>query len=280
MSARIKKIIFGSCCAAAAVTCGASDGAGDTAFFDDLIRRFAEEYVECTGDTGRIVDAQRVLRWKRKMAEWTESREYVELLRDYQKTGASAISPCKLIEWSKKRKEAQEAAEAASELRSLAASPFDFAGIPFGISKHAFRHFFKKKFDIVPAEKDRFFYIENLPLDGRAFLWAFYFNGKGLLYKYEIESDPLPADSLNRAVRPAADHLALFFEKRVGPPLHSERVGFFDIKTRELAVCKKWESPVHSLTIGFSVFDYQYYAKAVVTNKRIASAGSASAPGD
>jgi hypothetical protein len=294
MGVLTKKIYFGYCCVAAAFTCAAG-GAGDAAFFDGVARRFAEEYTECTGDSRPAVDMREVLRWKRKMDAWTQSREYAELLRDYQKTGARAISPCKLIEWSKKRKDAQEAeetvlirrlldsaedAEAASELTSLTASSFDFEGIPFGISKHAFIHFFKMKFGAPPAEKDRFLYMEALPLDGRPFLGAFFFNDKGLFYKYEIESDPLPADSLNRAVRPAAGHLAIFFRKRLGPPLHSERVGFFDIKTKELAVCDKWETAVNSLYIGFSVFDYQYYAKAVATDKGFASAGSATGHAD
>ena len=158
-------------CFVSASDCFAGDDTRDAAFYNNVAQRFTEEYIECTGDTSPIIDVKRIIRWKQKMDEWTETPEYAELLRDYRKTGAATVLPCKLIEWSKNRKQAQEMKESAlikrlldsaedaemkNELKTLTASRFDFAEIPFGISKPSFIHFFKKKFDLALLEKDRF----------------------------------------------------------------------------------------------------------------------------
>jgi hypothetical protein len=261
----------------------AADDSRDAAFFDSVAARFREEYVHCTGNAGQT-DVRRILLWKQKIDAWTKTAEYAELMRDYQKSVGGPIHPCKLIEWSKQRKAAQEAkesgfvkalldtseaADAACDLKACTASQFDFAEIPFGVSKPTFAHYYKKKFNAKLRKKGGFLYTEGLLLDGRPFLAAFFFNAAGKFYKYEIESDPLPADSLNQSVRPAAEYLAGYFEKHLGPPMHSSRIGFYDIKSRELALYKNWETPGNSLNIGLSVFDYHYYAKAVVVDKHL-----------
>jgi|WetSurMetagenome_2_1015567.scaffolds.fasta_scaffold66610_3 hypothetical protein len=264
----------------------ADDASRRTQFFDSVAARFQAEYSACTGDN-RPMDVRRIIQWKQKMDAWMETEEYAGLLNDYKKSGGAPLSPCKLIEWSRQRKAAQEAkeavfvkemldsqetAEAMREIKAQKPSRFDFADLPFGISKLTFVYFFKKKFTLDLLERGRFLYVEEFPLSGRDYLAAFFFNDDGIFYKYEIESDPLPADSLNRVVRPSADHLALFFEKRLGPPAASARIGFYDIKSKELALLKKWDTPDNSLVIGLSVFDYHYYAKAVVADKKLLKA--------
>ena len=261
----------------------AADDSGDAAFFDSVAARFREEYVQCTGNSGQA-DVRRIVLWKQKVDAWTKTAEYAELMRDYQKHVGGPIHPCKLIEWSKQRKadqeakesgfvkallDSSEAADAACDLKACTTSHFDFAEIPFGVSKPTFAHYYKKKFNAKLRRKGGFLYTKELFLEGRPFLAAFFFNAAGKLYKYEIESDPLPADSLNQSVRPAAEYLANFFEKRLGPPVHSSRIGFYDIKSKELALYKNWETPAHSLNIGLSVFDYHYYAKAIVMDKKL-----------
>jgi hypothetical protein len=283
----VAKITVGTALVAGmAIKSWAADDSGDAHFFDSIAMRFQEEYVACTKDS-RPLDVKRIVLWKKKMDAWTGTGEYADLTRDYQKNVGKAISPCKLMEWSKRRKQEQEENEAAfvkdllesdeaagiaEELKACRPSRFDFAEIPFGVSKLTFTELCKKKFNYPLLEKGRFLYIEELPLNGRAFLAAFFFNDDGIFYKYEIESAPLPADSLNRAVRPAAEHLAAFFENRLGPPKQIDRVGFYDIKSKELALYKKWETPANSLNLGFSVFDYHYYAKVVSVDKKLLQA--------
>ncbi len=272
--------------AGALCACCADDDSRHAGFFDSVATRFYAEYTACTGD-GRPLDVRRVIQWKQKMDAWMETEEYAGLLRDYTGSGGAPIAPCKLIEWSKERKAAQEAkenafvnelldsqetGEALAQLKARRSSPFDFAEIPFGVSKPTFVYFFKRKFAMPLSEKGRFLYVEEFPMNGLAFLAAFFFNDDGIFYKYEIESDPLPAEELNKSVRPAAERLAFFFEQKLGPPTATARIGFYDIKSRELALYKKWETPANSLNLGLSVFDYHYYAKAVVVDKNLLKA--------
>ena len=264
------KVAIGFILGAGAISnCFATDDTRQTEFFDSVAMGLREEYRECTGDN-RPIDVRHIILWKQKMDAWAKTEEYAEIAHEYKRTKGSKILPCKLIEWSRQRKQAQdakeaavvnelldssEADEAAVELKALAVSRFDFLEIPFGLSKRSFMFFFKKRCALAIGEKGRFLYTEKLPVGGLPFLAAFHFNDAGIYYKYEIESDPLPADSLNRVVRLAADHLAHFFEQRLGPPTHSSQVGLFDIKSRELALYKKWETGANSLLLGFSVVD-------------------------
>jgi hypothetical protein len=277
------------------INCRAGDDSAAAGFFDSVASRFYNEYRECTGDM-RPADLQRVLMWKRKIDALVQSKEFIELLHDYRKNvdSVGSISPCKLIAWSKSRKQKQdsletkllraildsnEAADAMSDLSSCKQSSLDFADIPFGVSKATLKFLFKKRFERDLPEKDGFLYSDAFPIKGRPYLVAMYFNSAGAFCKYQIESDVKPADSLNRVVRPAMEHLAIFFETRLGPPLHSYRIGFFDIKSKELAVYKKWEMKKKSLFLGLSVSDYQYYAKAIVSDANLMSVKAASGDG-
>jgi hypothetical protein len=260
--------------------CWAIDEEPSSMFFGDRETALRQEYLECTGDP-LPVDLKFVIGWKQRMDAWRKTPEYAELLRDYQKTvGASAsIRSCALIEWNERRKRVQdsmeriltarvldsnEAQDVAEEIKALPASRFDFAGIPFGVSKGAFLHLFKMKYTVPIQEKDAFYFAENVPWNGAPFLTAFYFDDDNRLFKYEAESDALPADSVNRAVRPAARRLATALEQSLGPPARQYRIGFYEIKSRELAVEEKWETAGYTAMVGLSVFNYQYYAKAVV----------------
>jgi hypothetical protein len=108
-----------------------------------------------------------------------------------------------------------------------------------------------------------------MPWDTLAFLTAFYFGKKDMLCKYEIESPALPADSLNKCVRTAARNLGTILERKLGEARHEYRVGFYDIKSKELSPLIKWDSPAHAACIGLSVYKFKYYAKAVIADAKL-----------
>jgi len=262
--------------------CRAMDEESAGVFFADKETALRQEYLECTGDE-QPVDLKFVIGWKKRMDEWKQSPEYARLLRDYVKAvpGAQTVHPCKLIQWNQLRKRAQDSAEkiveqqilrsneaddALEELKKNMPSKFDFAGIPFGVSKTAFKYLFTTKLGLPLQEQDPYLYCENVMWDGAAFLTAFFFNDDKRFYKYETESDALPAQYLNNRIRPAAAHLSKALEEGLGPTNHRCNVGFYDIKSGEMAVQDSWADSSGNARVGFSVLDYQYYAKAVVVN--------------
>ena len=265
--------------------CFGTDATKEKGFFDTLEANYRKEYVECTGDS-LMVDINYVLLWKKQLNEWTKSREYRDALADYKKSvdTTEIISPCKLRAWKNLHKSEQDAhekgfvnaslenndsIEAFDALKSHPASKFDFDGIPFGVSKNTFIHLFKKKFPEEIIDKGELLGVESLPWNARTFLTAFYFGKKDMFYKYEIESAPLPADSLNKSVRPAARYMGALFEQKLGNAQHEYRIGFFDIKSKELSLLKKWESPAHTALIGLSVYKFKYYAKAIIADIKL-----------
>jgi hypothetical protein len=260
--------------------CWPIDEEPQSAFFADQETALRQEYLECTGDP-QPVELKFIIDWKRRMDAWKETKECAELTRDYKKAfgPTASILPCKLLQWNERRKQTQDSVEralmahilvdnesrdAAEELQALPSSPFDFSGIPFGISKASLEYLFTMKFNTSLKEKDAFLYAENVQWNGTPFLTAFFFDDDNRLYKYEAQSDALPADSLNRSVRPAAHCLARALEQSLGPPVHRYGIGFYEIKSRELAVEEKWETAGYQAIVGLSVLNYQYYAKAVV----------------
>jgi len=262
--------------------CRAADEEPQSAFFADKETAIRQEYLECTGDD-QPVELKFVIGWKQRMEAWKQTQEYAELLKEYKKavSGAQTVHPCKLLDWNKRRKQTQDSAEkslvkrilsdneaddAAEELKAHPASHFDIAGIPFGVSKTVFRYLFKKKYADSLEEKNAFFYAEDFSWNGAAFMTAFFFNDDNRFYKYEAESDALPARQLNGPVRTAAGLLTKTLEQSLGPPVRSCRIGLYDIKSREIAVAGAWADSVSSAVVGFSVLDYRYYAKAIVVN--------------
>ncbi|HAJ80618.1 MAG TPA: hypothetical protein DCO75_12705, partial [Fibrobacteres bacterium] len=213
---------------------------------NDLFNRtekiIRKEYKVCTGDSSVIVNIKYMIDWKREMDAWKKSPEYYEALREYKKTSGARdpVNPCFLLEWTIDRKAVQdsieqlqirrtleksEAEDMALKLKTYMSSGFDFEEIPFGVSKDFFSYLFKKKFNAVLKNKGEFLFAENLPWNNGTFFTAFFFDTSDHFYRYEIESEAVSADSLNRYVRPMANIIAQALQKKVGAPDHSYRIG-------------------------------------------------------
>jgi hypothetical protein len=266
--------------------CAAAEKTDAPAFFDTLLATYQKEYVECTGDHANL-SVKYIIAWKNQLDEWTKSKDYADQRADYKKCvdTSGSISPCKLRDWAERHKIEQDAAEpgivnavleggdsseAAQALLNHPAGAFDFPGIPFGVSRNIFSYLFKKKNPYDLIVKDAFLYVENMPWGNGTYLTAFYFGANDMFYKYEIETPGRPADSLNTVVRPEALELASVFEQKFGAPRREYRVGYFDIKSKELSPLKKWDAADYSAIIGLSVLKYRYYVKAIVTDAKLA----------
>jgi hypothetical protein len=285
MAHQYKKCLFAFASPLVFSWCFAAEQATETLFFDTLETAFRKQYVECTGDSLRV-DIKYIFAWKEQLDEWAKSKECADLRADYKKNVDSAAvpSPCKLRAWAlvnKSRQDSREhgvvngilasddSIEVEEALKAHPAGAFDFPGIPFGVSRNIFSYLFKKKYSYGLLAKDAFLYVENMPWEGANYLTAFYFDKNDMFYKYEIETPGLPADSLNTVVRPTALHLASVFEQKLGAPRREYRVGYFDIKSKELSPLIKWDAADYSAIIGLSVFKYRYYAKAIVTDAKL-----------
>jgi hypothetical protein len=253
-----------------------------TFFYDSLKNVYLKEYQKCTGDSSNV-SFKDLINWKKQINIFVQTHSYKEMLSLYisQKNYDEPILPCKVIKWAQERKKEQNKNEkllihqlikeeelnyAKKEADSLSKSLFDFDSIPFGISKKSFLVLAENKYNLKPVDMDYYIYFNALPLGGRNFLIAFYFDKKNYkLYKYEIESVPLEPSQFNRAVRADADYIANEFEKRFGPPLRRESVGFFDIKSNILTPYKIWKADgFDAVIVGFSLHEHKYYSKALV----------------
>jgi len=264
-------------------SCLAINEESEISLFRSTEKILRKEYRVCTGDSSAIINIKYMIDWKRKMDAWKKSPEYYEALREYKKTSGAVdpVNPCFLLEWTIGRKAVQdsiehlqirlmleksEADDIASKLKAYMSSGFDFEEIPFGVSKDVFSYLFKKKFGTVLKNKGEFLFAENLPWNNGTFFTAFFFDTSDHFYRYEIESEAVSADSINRYVRPMANIIAQALQKKIGVPDHSYRIGLFDIKSNELAVVDKWETSDCSAYVGMSVVNYRYFAKAIVMN--------------
>jgi hypothetical protein len=273
--------LFGLCAVAGLVSfANATDIHRNETFFDSVTITYERQYRECTGSTGSL-DRATLIDWKNKMDLLARTSAYIELAREYRHAVDSVHTPlpCKVMQWNEERKKAQmlkesvltadllaqqEADDAHREADSLAKSPLDFEGFPFGLTRRTFEYLYKQTFGAPPVDMETHEYGPEIPWGTRTFLTAFYFDTNDRFCKYEIESSGLPSNRLNSNVRPDAEFLSQVLTKRIGEPSRRYTFGIFDIKSGALSLYKTWDIKGFSAYVGISVDNYKYYAKAVV----------------
>lgn len=284
-------ILFCLFCIVVCTTLQARDRRTETAYCDSLIELYRTQYRNCTADTSEI-DVETLVEWKQQVNRFVQSPEYGIHLKAYCATfGVKPldVSPCQLVQWLQKKEQQQyetqklfakirferDQARAESlyihnEIRSIAPSPFDFDSIPFGITKSSFVKLFEQRYEHALVDAGDYVYCQNLQWGGRPFLSAFYFGESGKLFKYVIESDTLPVDSLDSRVRPQVRYLAAIFERRFGEPAHTRRIGLFDIRESILTPYKRWNREGYTVCVGIGVHHHRYYAQAIVIDNTAA----------
>ena len=258
------------------------------AFFKDLESTLREDYLHCTGDSIRK-PLDTLVAWKRQVDSLAKSGDYSQLARQfYRETGIipGSVLPCDILAWKKdhnfqkqemarileeqKKREAQDRDDSifvVQELLKAVSDPCDFKGIPFGVPKRCLRLMGIKSGMKLIDEGDHFT-CNSINIGTFVTNAAFYLDKDGNYCRYELESTTGSLDSLDCCVRPRADSLAAFIEKKTGKsPMHIYRIGRFDIVQGNLAIYKMWNLQKTSVYIGLATYKYRYYAKAMVSAK-------------
>ncbi len=258
----------------------------DSLFFSELEKNILQEYLLCTGDS--LPSRKALLKWKSNINFLTESQDYPALVKKYAKeTGINPIDalPCEIINWSiqqlRGKNEAAEILEQSKrqilskradslylhqQLSKNPAKPYQFENIPFGITKKGFM-LQTEQFRNLTDDQNSVI-VDSIILGSLVLKAAFHFDRNGLLSQYELESACAPLDSLDPWVRPQADSMAAFMQRKIGSVAdHSYRVGRFDITQGRLAILKLWNLPEASVYAGLATSNYRYYAKLIVKSK-------------
>jgi hypothetical protein len=266
----------------------AVDETGKDVFYQKRIDQVRKEYRDCTGDTS-LIDSPTVIQWKTRLDEWLVTPQFDSVSKQYARvTGITGdITPCELYVWVQNRKDAaQREFEADSmalsqrkkiiedslflheQLQTHLKGKADFYKIPFGITKRAFMLLYFNQFtDMVLDDYDRLV-VKGFLIDSLRYDAAFYFGQYDSLLWYQLETPMFHSDSLDLSVRPLAENLANWVEKKLGPPDHLYRIGFFDIVQDRLCPYKTWSTSTYDVYVGLATYKYRYYAKVVVVSKQ------------
>ena len=232
----------------------------DSLFFSELEEKLLQKYKLCTGDS--LPSRKALLKWKSDISLITESQEYPELVKMYAtETGLNPIDvhPCQIINWSIQRlrdkeetavlleqskreilKKRADSLYLHQELSKNPAKPYQFENIPFGISKKGFMVLAGQFRNL--TDEGNSIIVDYILLGSVVLKGAFHFDKNGLLTQYELESETAPLDSLDSWIRPQADSMAVYMQRKIGRPAdHSYRVGRFDI-TQEVGYSEIMES--------------------------------------
>jgi hypothetical protein len=260
----------------------------NSGFFLKLEQELRADYTACTGDSARI-PVKELIRWK----HWTDSMIALPGFSAVEKaykaeTGKSPVAerPCAVLGWrwakdsiaaikvreaeAKKKSDAEVKAESLAvrkEITSLKGRPDLLGGMPFGASRRAF-FWQAARLGFGPfTDQGGYLICSRVPLGGRTWLGAFYFDTLGLC-RFELEGAPYGADSLDNIVHADAEMLAAHFEKIIGTrPQQTNRVSRDEIKEGEIAIVKAWSQSAWSVATGLSRHGYRYFAKVVATNR-------------
>jgi hypothetical protein len=287
MGSIIPRIVIIVSCLTIAVRATTDTTAGH--FFKSLEDSLRWDYRVCTGDTTTLT-VKNLTAWSNLADSIISSKGYGALVKEYvemTRRNVADIRPCEVAAWKINRdrdfqdidalilenKQKRQTAEAESILvakgiAKVKKRPGDFLGIPFKITKHEFQWCCTHPVFGVIHDEGAYIRIDSISIDNVVYTGAFYFDSTGKFSAYEIESYPKSSDSLDLAVRKAADILCTFFAHSLkSPPDHTLRVGFFDIVQGRLSILYSWTSKHTPVYIGLATFKYLYYAKAVVKPK-------------
>jgi len=262
-------------------------------YFQKIEQQLRAEYRSCTGDSAPV-NRTVLFMWRKELDNRANAFDYLPAAKEYLKAmqaPASMIRMCDVVDWKEKQIAAQEQRretarqdsvrreqEKADSLTMRAilgrhpASPLDFSGIPFNITKSEFLLFYRSRCAAHPLPdtiRDSLIAHDFLR-GGKPYMVSFCFTRQGLYHKYVLESAGVAADSVDAQVRPLAAGLARMLQLDFGTPVAINRVGFFDIKAQSIAPLMTWETVDRFAAAGFAKDSRLYRVKAVVLYKPIA----------
>jgi len=251
---------------------------------DTLEAILRKDYALCTGDETRVSRDQ-LIRWKTRIDSTVMDRSYADKFdRFVAATGVKAhmVRPCEPIVFHDRQvRQASEtdsifAAQRAAREKAISDSmtvinehkvlkntPADILDIPAGMSRGAIQTILSRN-RIKTVNMPRYLQADQVKFDSLVVTIAFYFDEQDRYNGYEIETEALKAERLDKTVRGWAELLAAAYEKRLGPPSSINRVGFQDIKQGQLSILGKWDRARPKVLIGLATNNYLYYAKVMV----------------
>jgi hypothetical protein len=262
-----------------------------TPFFDTLESSLRQQYIRCTGDSSEASSTE-IMIWKKKLQLFMENDSFPLVAKSFfSETGLSPedVYLCELINWyqnrtsqrdefaevladdlQKREKRKADSLKIINICKSVSASPFDFEGIPFGLSKENFLLMLEWKSFVKYESRGKFIQCSDVPFGNQIVTAAFNFDKDGYYRMYEIECNGGPLDSINTVIRNEVKLLGEHMESISGKsPDHIYRIGRFDITQGRLTVERMWSSDPVTAFAGIATYKYHYYGKAVVVANKI-----------
>ncbi|MBD3318127.1 MAG: hypothetical protein GF344_20280, partial [Chitinivibrionales bacterium] len=254
-------------------------------FYENQHDKLFEEYRRCTGDTAKVT-LETIVQWRESLYRIAMTPDYQEALRSYRaRTGEEdPFSPCVVLKWERRIRQKIEEKEqhlslamleeadrfadtlrGRNQLAAETASPFDFAGIPLGITATSLKVAWGDKYsDTLSAVTDSHLRATNITIDSVPFDIIFQLDSAGRYIGYRIDGRRYPPDSLDGPVRSETHLLSRWITNRAGPPQSKYRIGLFDIKTDHLAPQARWNDKGRKVVVGIAATRRRYFARAEV----------------
>ena len=253
---------------------------------DSLEARLRNDHTLCSDDTVWI-SRDALFRWKTHIDSMVMSPSYPEKFRLFVATTGMKpqdVRPCEPVAFYERYSRqisvtdstiaAQRAARdkafndsvaVINELRALKAGPADILNIPAGMSKNSI-HIILERNKIRARSMPRALQADRILFDSLVVTIAFHFDENDRLSGYEVETEALRADQLDKTVRGWAERLTRAYGQRIGPPTKTNRVNFLDIKQGQMSITARWEHGQGRprVLIGLATDNNLYYTKVMV----------------
>lgn len=282
-------MVYLLCCGITVSAFASSDDV--TLFFDTLESSLRQQYIRCTGDSSEVSSTE-IRLWEKKLQLFMENDSFPMVAKSFfSETGLSPenVYLCELINWyqnrtsqrdefaevladdlQKREKRKADSLKIVEICKHSQVSPFDFKGIPFGLSKENFLMMLEWKLPLKYENRGKFIQCSDVPFGNLIVSAAFDFDKDGHYRMYEIECDGGPLDSINTVIRNEVKLLGEHMESTSGmAPDHIYRIGRFDITQGRLTVERLWNSDPVTAFVGIATYKYHYYGKTVVVANRI-----------
>jgi hypothetical protein len=151
------------------------------------------------------------------------------------------------------------------------ASKFGFGDLNFGENKEKVITYLKEKYsEENVTDSERYVWLNNFELGDKVVEVTFFFDNNDQLYSFQFQSDKVSADDFNYKLKDDVLYLSTVFINKFGKPSKKYKVNFFSVDSNSISYFGKWNNKDYDIYTGISSYEFQYYAVACVTSKKMA----------
>lgn len=153
------------------------------------------------------------------------------------------------------------------------AGKYGFNDLDFGETKERVVSYLKEKYNEENVmDSENYVWLYNFQLGDEIVNVTFFFDNNSKLYSFQFSTEKVGADEFKYQLRDDAIYLNTVFKNKFGKPSKTYSPNFFSVDSNSVSYICKWNNKDYDIYTGITAYEFQYYAVAVVTSRKMEKA--------